>query len=106
MKAGAHDTLVRLHRATVAQATNGEEISTWAEVGDGEWARIHWGRGDERRTAAMEQAAQPATFVLWDNALTRSVGVADRIVFDGDWDIVGIATPNRGEIEFSAVRAS
>ena len=54
----------------------------------------------------MERAAQPATFQVESNASSRSVRAKDRIVFDGEWDIQGVApdTPRRGTIEFTATR--
>lgn len=105
MTAGKRDTLIAFEHATTAQNESGEEVETWASVGQ-EWAAVFWGRGDERRQAAMEQGAQPATFQVPDNDVTRAVVVKDRISFNGAWDIVGIAMPRRGEIEFSAVRAA
>ncbi len=56
----------------------------------------------------MEQGSQAATFQMLANALTRTVRVTDRIVFQGNWDITGIApdTPARGHIEFTAVRST
>lgn len=107
MTAGRRDTLVAFESATVVQDNYGEETPTWAAQGE-EWAAIYYGRGDERRQAAMEQGLQAATFQVLDNGQTRAVTLKDRIVCDGDpWDIVGIApdTPKRGHIEFTATRA-
>jgi hypothetical protein len=70
---------------------------------------VFYGRGDERRQAAMEQGSQAATFQVLDNSVTRAMTVSDRIVHGGaNWDIVGIAadTPKRGMREFTAVRAA
>lgn len=105
MTAGRRNTLITIERATTAQATDGEETTVWAEFAS-EWAAVFYGRGDERRQAAMEQGQQPATFQVLANDKTLGVGVKDRIQADGVWDIVGIApdTPRRGEIEFTGVR--
>lgn len=107
MTAGRRDTLIIIERATTGQASDGEETSTWSTFAT-EWAAVFYGRGDERRQAAAEEAQQPANFQVLDNELTRAVTPKDRIAADGStWDIVGIATntPRRGEIEFTATRA-
>ncbi len=71
-------------------------------------AAINFGRGDERRAAAMEQSDQPATFTVTDSATTRSLLLTDRIMFDGAaWDIRSIVpakTP--GERDITATRAA
>ncbi|MFN6934938.1 MAG: head-tail adaptor protein [Tsuneonella sp.] len=107
MTAGRRDTLLTLQRYTVTQDDYGEEQPTWADIGT-EWAAIYWGRGDERRQAAMEQGTQAATFNMLSNTLTRSLTLRDRISGEaGTFDIVGVApdTPKRGEIEFTATRS-
>lgn len=99
--------LITLERATTTQDPYGEEVSTWTELGQ-EWAAVFYGRGDERRQAAMEQGKQPAVFQMLSNTLTRSLTLTDRIQFDGVWDIEGIAPdmPRRGYVEVTAVRAA
>jgi head-tail adaptor len=99
--------LVTFQRATASTDAYGEESLTWATLCQ-EFADVFYGRGDERRQAAMEQGQQPATFQVNSNANTRSVTLEDRISFDGSfWDIEGKAVdmPNRRKIEFTAVRA-
>lgn len=105
MTAGRRDTLITFQRLSASQNEYGEEVGSWASLGQ-EWAAVIWGRGDERRQAAVEQNNQAATFQVLSNETTRAVDVKDRIVSAGNWDIVGIASPRRGELEFSAVRAS
>lgn len=106
MTAGRRRNLITLQRYTVVEDEYGGETQTWADVGK-EWARIHWGRGDERRSAAMEQGQQPATFVIPSNTRTRSLTVRDRIVLDGvNWDIQGTAPMTRATVEVTAVRAA
>jgi len=104
--AGRRDKLVTLQRATTVQDEYFEEIPTWADIGS-EWAAVYFGRGSERREAAMEQGSQAATFNVLSNDLTRSVTLKDRIFWEAAWDITAIApdTPKRGQIEFTAVRA-
>ncbi len=108
MSAGGRDSLVIFETATALQNEYGEEVQTWAPLGDSEWAKVFWGRGDERRQAASEQGQQAATFQVLDNAMTRSATIRDRITMAGGaFDIVGIApdTPTRGKIEFTATRS-
>lgn len=107
MTAGRRDTLIEFQGATAVQDEYGEETQTWDSLGYA-WAAVFYGRGDERRQAAMEQGQQAATFQVLDNVVTRSASIRDRIVLGEDnWDIVGIApeTPRRGLIEFTATRA-
>ena len=101
------ETLIEIQGATTTQNQYGEEISAWATLGT-EWADVNWGRGDERRQAAMEQGSQPATFNVLDNAMTRAVTLKDRIVLDGqNWDIESnVPGKKRGERDITAVRAA
>lgn len=104
MTAGRRDQIVTFQRATTSQDDYGEETETWAELTQ-EWAAVFYGRGDERRQAAMEQGQQAATFQVLSNEDTRSIALTDRLVLDGwIWDIVGISpeTPKRGLIEVTA----
>jgi hypothetical protein len=69
------------------------------------WAAIFYGKGAERREAAIEGASQSATFNVDTNAALRSVTVGDFIQFGGsDWDIASINPVDRSAIEFTAVR--
>ena len=107
MRAGRRDQLIELERASVEQDDYGEEVPTWSTIGM-EWAGVFYGRGDERRQAAMEQGRQPATFQFLSNEITRALTLSDRIQHEGTYDIVGIApeTPKRGMVEVTAVRAA
>lgn len=108
MRIGRRDQLVMLERSNPTQNGYGEEIPAWGTIGQ-EWAAVYYGRGDERRQAAMEQGSQPATFALLANPITRSLMLTDRIRHAGSaWDIESIApdTPKAGEIEITAVRAA
>lgn len=104
LPAGKLKNRVAIQRATTAQDEYGEEIETWADL-TARWAAIFYGKGDERRQAAMEQGKQPASFVMRDDSVTRTVTIRDRLAHAGGlWDIVGIS-PVDGDIEFTAVRA-
>lgn len=107
MTAGRRDQLVTLQRYTTTLDDYGEGTQAWTELGT-EWAAVFYGRGDERRQAAMEQGQQAANFQMLSNDQTRALVLTDRIQHDGsDWNIVGISpdTPKRGLIEATATRA-
>lgn len=105
MTAGRRDQLVTLSRYSATQDDYGEETQTWGPLGQ-EWAAVFYGRGDERRQAAMEQGQQAVTFQVLSNETTRAVNVRDRILHDGStYDVVGIAPMDRATIEFTATRA-
>lgn len=105
MTAGRRDQLITIQSGTATTDDYGGETLAWTTLAT-EWAAVLYGRGDERRQAAVEQGQQAATFQVLANDDTRSVGVKDRISHDGsEWDIVSIAPLNRGKIEFTAVRA-
>lgn len=104
MNAGRKDRKIAVHRAVTTQDDYGQEQSTWGLLAYA-FAELKWGRGDERRSAASTEAPQSATFIVWTSATMRAVNVKDRIYFDGSaWNIQGIAEPNRGEVEFTAIR--
>jgi head-tail adaptor len=105
MTAGRRDQKIVIQRGTASTDDYGGETLTWATLAT-EWAAVFYGKGDERRQAAVEQGNQAATFQVLANTNTRSVGVKDRISHNGSfWDIVGVAPMDRGKIEFAAVRA-
>lgn len=107
MTAGRRDQYITIEHATASTDGYGGETLTWATLAN-EWAAVFYGRGDERRQAALEQGSQAVTFQCLSNTLTRAVILKDRISFGGSYyDIVGIApeTPGRGLIEFTTVRA-
>lgn len=128
MTAGRRETEIEFQRATTTQDDYGEEVSTWSTLGT-EWADVNWGRGDERRQAAMEQGSQPATFNVLDNPMTRAVSMKNRIILADDlrriadeggtpeemadlvnkaaWDITSsVPGKRRGERDITAVRAA
>lgn len=105
MNAGRRNQLIILQRYTAVQDELGEEVPTWSELGSA-WAMVFYGKGDERRQAAVEEGKQSATFRVLATTLTRGVGIKDRIShLSSLWDIVGIAPMDRTVIEFTAVRA-
>lgn len=77
--------------------------ATWCT----EWAKVVFGTGAERRTAAQEQATLTATFHVLRNSKTAELTPLDRIQFDGGvWDIASVV-PSRtlnAEIDVTATR--
>jgi head-tail adaptor len=112
--AGRRDQLVTLQTYTAGQDESGQETKVWGPIGGGstpttEWVAIFYGRGDERRQAAMEQGQQAANFQMLANLTTLALRVTDRILHGtANWDIQGIAvdTPSRGLVEVTAIRAT
>ncbi|MAG24952.1 hypothetical protein CMI47_05170 [Candidatus Pacearchaeota archaeon] len=108
MTAGRRDQLVTLERYSATMNEYNEEVDfVWTPLGQ-EWAAVYYGKGSERRQAAMEQGSQPANFQFLSNAQTRGLTLKDRIEHNGVWDVVGISpdTPERGLLEVTAVRAA
>ena len=105
MTAGKRDQYVTIQRGTPTTDEYGGETMVWATLAT-EWAAVFYGRGDERRSAAVEQGQQPAVFQVLSNSNTQGVTLKDRISHGSStWDIVGIAPLDRSLIEFAAVRA-
>ncbi|HEY8604721.1 head-tail adaptor protein [Tsuneonella suprasediminis] len=106
MTAGQKNTRVVFERATVVPDDYGQEIEIWAPIGRA-WAAINWGRGDERRQAAIESGSLSATFTVYDNAMTRGLGLKDRLMLEGAaWDITSsVPGKERGDRDITAVRA-
>jgi SPP1 family predicted phage head-tail adaptor len=105
MSAGHRDRIIAIERAAVNQNEYGEEIETWAEAFK-EWARVFYGKGNERREAAADRSEMPITFAALSNGNSRTITARDRIRYDGlIWNIQGVAPVTRGEIEITAVAA-
>jgi head-tail adaptor len=102
--AGERNRLVMLQQATVTTDTHGGDVETWADLGQRS-AKILYGTGAERRTAAQINGSQPATVRVLADPLTRTLALTNRLLFDdAAWNILGIAPIGRAEIEFSVVR--
>lgn len=107
MGAGQRDTRVVFEAATVSTDAHGEDSEAWAEFAV-EWAQVFWGRGDERRAAAVERGSQAATLQVLANDRTRALTVRHRVTFGGStWDIVGLSPdmPKRGLMEITVIRS-
>jgi SPP1 family predicted phage head-tail adaptor len=105
MSAGHRDRIIAIERAAVNQNEYGEEIETWAEAFK-EWARVFYGKGNERREAAADRSEMPITFLVLANSNSRTITARNRIRYDGlIWNIEGVAPLTRGEIEITAIAA-
>jgi head-tail adaptor len=99
--------LVTFERATTTQDDYGEETPSWATLCQ-EFAQVFYGKGEERRQAAMQEGEQAATFQVPSNTSTRSVTLKDRISFDSSYwniDSKALDVPDRRRVEFTATRA-
>ncbi len=82
----------------------GEPLPGWIEHAKA-WAKVLYGRGEERRTAAIEGVDQPAIFLVRATARTRVLSAKDRILFAGStWDITNVAPIGRVRVELTAKR--
>lgn len=105
MNRGQFDRLITVQRATATVDDYGGETATWANVEEA-WARVRFGRADEKRLAAQEGGVQSATFELIPTTALLAVTLKDRILFDGDdWDITEAAPLERNLLRFTATRS-
>lgn len=103
---GEREFLVTFQRGTPTENEYGEQIMSWATLATA-YAKIIYGRGDERRAAAQEQANQIATFSVDWNETLAGVIPTDRISFESEaWDIINRSPLGHREIDFEAARAA
>ncbi len=70
------------------------------------FAEVRYGNAMERREASRDQASMTATFVVEPCGAVNSLTVEDSIVHNGlRWNIAGIASMARDEVQISAVAA-
>ncbi|MEM9085307.1 MAG: head-tail adaptor protein [Pseudomonadota bacterium] len=106
MKAGKRDDLITIERnGGTAEDTFGGVQKGWATYAT-VWAEVVYGTGSERRQAGNEGAQQSATFRVLADPETLGVTTADRINFNGTWDIVNVSPLARDGIEYTAMRRS
>lgn len=107
--AGDFTARIEFQRVVTARSALGVKAQVaWGSLGFAR-AKVRWGTSAERRTAAVEEASQAATFRCRSTVRTRGVTIEDRIEFAGrTYDVTGVAaiedTPR--EIEFTAVASS
>ena len=106
MSAGRRRDLIVFQRFGTSEDAFGEP-SAGAEpekIGEA-YADISYGRGEERRGAALESAKVPATFRVLATSMTRMIGTSDEIAFDGaNWDIESNVPYNRRWRDITATR--
>lgn len=105
MRKAHRDRLITFQRVVTSESEFGEPVKSSASEIGRSWASVNYGRGDERRQAAIEGAKQSATFRVLKSATNSSVTYRDIIIFDGgEWDIDSIAPFERRELDFTATR--
>ncbi|MEG3177047.1 phage head closure protein [Sphingomonas sp. RB3P16] len=106
LDAGELDRRVVVERATTETDDYGGEVKTWSQWCK-PWAKITYGRAEERRQAAQEEASLVATFRVRDNAKTSDIRTTDRIVYENAvWDISSNVPFNRTGRDITAIRKS
>lgn len=104
MKAGKRDDLITIERNSgTSEDAFGNPTESWTTYATA-WAEVVYGSGSERRTTAVEGAEQTATFRVLADTVTKAVTPADRISFEGTWDIHSVTPLDRDGIEFTAVK--
>jgi head-tail adaptor len=102
---GAFDRLVAFQVSTPTTDDYGGEVHAWATVEEA-WARVRFGRADEKREAAQEAGSQSATFEMAISNALMSVTLRDRLWYDNSpWDITEKADLDRQIIRLTAARA-
>jgi len=107
--AGRRDTRITILRAVMSENAFGEPVPSGAPVTVcATMARVIYGRGEERRRAAMESATVPATFRVLATTQTRAVHEGDTLVtagpLDGEWDIESVVPFGRNELDITATK--
>ncbi len=106
LDAGELDRRIVVERATTSADDYGGETKTWSKWCKS-WAKVTYGRADERRQAAQEEASLVATFRVRANAKTSAIETTDRIVYDGSaWDISSNVAFGRAGRDITAIRAA
>lgn len=106
MSAGRRRNLIVFQRYGSSEDAFGEPSADPVPEKIGEaYADISYGRGEERRKAALESAKVPATFRVLATGLTRAIGTSDEIAFDGaGWDIESNVPYSRRWRDITATR--
>lgn len=106
MNRGVFDRLITVQRATVTTNDYGDETPTWDDL-EQAYARVRFGRADEKRMAAAEGGEQSITVEVLPTTALLSVTLKDRILFDGSaWDISEVAPLDRNTLRFTATRSA
>ena len=106
IRPGSLDKRITFQRFEPQENDFGEPVASGEpDVIGKTWAKVIYGKGSERRAAAAEGNALPATFQVRDSALTRSIDTTMQIAFDGaHWDIESNVPWCKDGREITAVR--
>lgn len=101
--AGDLDKRVRIETAEVTTSPLGIEQEGWRLLCNC-WARVRFGKADERRAAAAQGSSQTALFVVRRFGATAAIQTTDRLTWGGwIWDIKGATPMGDGFIELACV---
>jgi head-tail adaptor len=107
IRAGSLDKRIMFQWMETRENEFGEPVAHAPQVLGKTWAKVIYGKGSERRAAAVEGSALPATFQVRDSALSRSIDTSMQIAFDGaNWDIESNVPWGRDGREITATRLS
>ncbi len=101
------DRKISIERLTEG-ATNAfnEPVEAWAQICE-EWAKKTDLSDAENATAGQDYSVLRSRFVVRSNANTRTVNTEDRLVYEGNWNVLGVKELNRNrDIEITAERRS
>lgn len=100
--AGRRDTRIELQRQAIGRNDWNEDVGAWATFAQA-MASVSYGRADERRTAAMEQGVEVATFTIPDTPSTRQLQPRNRVLAKGRaWDVASVVPIERRELAITA----
>lgn len=109
--AADYDHRATFHRMVPGQDAAGIEVRVASPIG-GAWAKVLYGSGAERRTAAGTEAGQAFTVRVRSTAKMRSVTIADQVSVKNQLTgleltgaITGLVPVGAGDIEFTAMAA-
>jgi head-tail adaptor len=105
---GAFDRLISVQRAEFqTDDYGGQSASIWLDR-EQAYARLRFGRADEKRVAAQEGGFQSATFEVFPTSVLLGTELTDRILLHEDntaWDITEVAPLDRQTLRFTATRS-
>lgn len=104
MKSGPRTDIITIQRDTgTTEDLAGARIEAWTTYTTA-WAETIYGTGSERREAGKEGGSQVATFRVPVFTETLATTTADRISFNGIWDIVGAVPLGTDGVELTAIK--
>lgn len=105
---GAFDRLISVQRAELQEDDyGGEAASLWLDR-EQAYARLRFGRAEEKRVASQEGGFQTATFEVFPTSALLGTELTDRILLHEDntaWNITEVAPLDRRTLRFTATRS-